>query len=174
MNCKNLAILTQFGWVCKKAKIKNTLTDLPEPQRIKTSKLPESLINLMISYELVTNKKDTAWFITNDILRAPQNENSFSWNEFEKESLKAAMSQDEATKVNDFWSNHFCFIMSVKSGYMHISIIIRGDKKGQIVWGGEPEYEDTIILAQSYDEFCSILVEHITGVKINEILNIIL
>lgn len=174
MNCTNLAILTQYDWICKEAKNKKMITEFPEPQRMRITGLPASLTNLIMSYDLLANKNDTVWFITYELLLAEQDENSFSWNEFEKESLNAAISQNDMAKVSEFWSNHFCFIMSVKSGYIHISIVTKGENKGQIVWGEEPQYEDINVLAKTYDEFFSILTKHISGVKKNEILNIIL
>ena len=173
MICENLSVLTQFGWVCKEAETKNSFVVLPEPQQGRSSGLPDLLSNLIISYELLANNNDTAWFITYNILQS-QSENSFSWNEFEKESLNSAISQNDIEKVNKFWDSHFCFFMSVKSGYAHISIVTSGDKKGQIVWGEEPEYEEVSFLARTYNEFCSILIEHVSGVKKNEILDIIL
>lgn len=112
--------------------------------------------------------------MTYDILQEKHDESYFSWNEFEKDSLNFAMNQEDTENIKTFWDAHFCFIMSVKSGYSHISIVTEGDNKGQIIWGSEPEYENVNFLAQTYDEFCSMLVKHVNGTEENEVFNIIL
>ncbi|MEJ9963009.1 hypothetical protein [Escherichia albertii] len=174
MNSNNPYILAQFNWTYKKTETKNSPLNLSELQRKKISKLPKPLIDLILHSELLSNRNDTAWFVTYDILKEKHSDLYFSWNEFEKESLNSAMYPKDAERINTFWDTHFCFIMSVKSGYSHISIVTDGNKKGQIIWGEEPEYEDVNFLAQTYDEFFSMLVKHVNGTEKNEILNIIL
>lgn len=44
-------------------------------------------------------------------------------------------------------------MMSVKSDYAYVAIVLNGEDKGQIVTGNEPEYEDTVTLANSLGEF---------------------
>ena len=55
--------------------------------------------------------------------------------------------------MREFWSNHLPFMMSVKGGYSYVAIVLNAENKGQIVAGAEPEYEDTVVLADSLDGF---------------------
>ena len=102
-------------------------------------------------------KEDTTWFLCFNDYR-PQPKGSFRWNEFEHISLDAADGDEEWTRsIKDFWDSHLPFIMSVESGYAYYAFDITD---GSVVFGEEPEFEETTTAAESFDEFLAKVVSY--------------
>lgn len=83
---------------------------------------------------------------------------AFAWNEWELLSVQAAREdQDEllAGRIAAFWDEHLPVLMSVKSGYAFFALT----KDGRIVRGEEPEFEETIPLADGFEEMLRMIVE---------------
>ncbi|SUB84222.1 Uncharacterised protein [Pragia fontium] len=161
--------LIKHGWVVERFNKRKKIDLLPEVQQSRIANIPDSLMDIILSYDAFTNDSDTAWFVTYSSL-VNKDEDAFTWNEYELQSIDAAMSQKNIDNTKDFWSKHFCFMMSVKGGYSHISIVTSGDDIGKIFWGEEPEYEEVSFLANNFEEFSIMLSEHVAGIKNNAIL----
>lgn len=80
---------------------------------------------------------------------------AFRWNEFELLSLEAAGDNNTwRGEIEKFWHSHLPIILSVSNGYSYYAI--RND--GKIVVGYEPEFEATQVIADSFTEFCDLIV----------------
>jgi hypothetical protein len=166
-----LLVLSQFGWTVEPSDDESVCSKFSGHEKNRSGNIPERLMDLICKFNVCANKEDTAWFVTHENF-GDVSENEFAWNEFEIQSIEAALDDDDLKNdVSNFWNSHFCFLMSVKSGYSHMSIKTRGDNIGNVVWGFEPEYEEASFFAASFDEFMGILVRHVTGKEINSTLS---
>lgn len=166
--------LKESGWELEINNNEISVDLLSEKIRNRISNVPYELKELMSSVNILENSDATAWFITNQDLLEKNEEDPFAWNEFEKQSLEASIDEKSKEPIIQFWESHFCFLMSVKTGYSHISIVTKGNEKGKIVFGFEPEYEEVNVLANDFEEFCQIMIDHINDSKFNEYLEQIL
>lgn len=116
--------------------------------------IPEEWISFIREYDDLATAKEEAWFLTfnNDEL------GSFQHDEFEMITLEAVDGDDSATRaVKDFWDHHLVIIMSVGHGYEYYAIDLN---TGEVVCGSEPEFEETTVVASSFQDF---LKKIITG-----------
>ncbi|MHC6201991.1 hypothetical protein ACYULU_02205 [Breznakiellaceae bacterium SP9] len=99
--------------------------------------------------KLCINAEENVWFLCiNDYLE--DDEDSFKWNEFETISLDAADDENElANGIKNYWNKHFPIIMGVKNNYEYYAINIENKK---IVYGYEPEFEESKIIANNFEE----------------------
>ena len=96
------------------------------------------------------NNTETKWFLCLADYQ-PQSEDSFRWNEFEYISLEAAESDEKRQHlITSFWNVHMPFIMSVDNGYSYYAFNVQN---GSVVFGDEPEFEETRTVAKSFNEF---------------------
>ncbi|MFI2990616.1 hypothetical protein ACNYDF_16990 [Klebsiella aerogenes] len=165
--------LMESGWKAEPLNIA-AVKPLTEALNTRLHNIPELLYKLIFSFQYCTNKEDTAWFVVRPELLKEYNDDPFSWDEFERLSYDAAIDDSDRERVSSFWRGHFCFFMSVKSGYVHISVVTKGQDAGRIVFGYEPDFEAVSVLANSIEEFFVLLIEHISGIKENEYLGCIL
>ncbi len=57
--------------------------------------------------------------------------------------------------IRAFWDEHFPLLLSVKSGYSYVAI----RKDFAIVFGEEPEFEETVKIADDFSEFLRMISE---------------
>jgi len=119
----------------------------------KFTKTNDDFIQFIKSFKILANEEDNTWFIPLEEYIKKDEIEGFAWNEFEVESIKYAEDETQKNAIKNFWNNHLPFMMSVKSGYAYLAIVLDGENKGNIVSGNEPEYEETSIIASSLDEF---------------------
>lgn len=118
-------------------------------ERIKnTSEDFKSFIKL---FDICTNREDNIWFLSNGDYNN-QTDSAFPWNEFEEQSLQSA-AIDSMDAIKKFWESHLPFLMSVKSRYQYVAIGTGDENAGKIYYGSEPEYEETILIANSFSAF---------------------
>lgn len=83
---------------------------------------------------------------------------AFKWNEFELLSLEVAQDDNEwAEEIRQWWNAKLPIIISVKDGYSFYAIDMK-DCKRKIVRGEEPEFEETEIIANSFNEFLELII----------------
>jgi hypothetical protein len=103
---------------------------------------------------IVRSPDERAWLLTSADFHG--NESAYAWNEWEKQSLEAADTDEEwRNSIVQFWDGHFPVLMSVKSGYAYWALEHRNCA---VVCGEEPEYEEPSPLARSGDEMLELLV----------------
>ncbi len=146
--------LIQNGWLFKKPENKLEKLNLSGYANDRLQHLESSFINFTTLYDILANAADDVWYIPlNHYSPDFINDEGFAWNEFEIQSLEYADSDEERKEISSFWENHLPFLYSVKDGYAFIAIILKGEDKGKIVFGREPEYEDVELIANSFKEF---------------------
>lgn len=117
--------------------------------------IPKTWKNFINKYSLITNENETTWFIC---FKDFDDENAeFKYNEFELISLESATDNGKE-KIKEFWSNNIPIIMSVKNGYEYYAINI---ESGKIVYGFEPEFEESEIVAESFEDFITKVISGI-------------
>ena len=102
------------------------------------------------------------WFLSYQDF-SKNDENSFSWNEFECQSIDSALDEEMLSDIKSFWDKHLPILMSVKNGYSYVAIGIGEFNNGKIFYGTEPEYEDVAIIANSFYEFKEKYISALNG-----------
>lgn len=161
MNHKNfLAHLEQLGWIVEQ--------NIDQPLRLDEISIDKlkcagtEFEELVTSYFACSNQSDDVWFLSWADY-AEKSDSSFSWNEFELQSLEAALDESQKNQVVAFWSKHVPFLVSVRSGYSYIAMSIDDSTFGRIVTGNEPEYEETVTLSNSLTDFYKHFLDALTG-----------
>lgn len=117
----------------------------------------KTLIDFWDFFSKIESSDDCAWFLCEQDFKAEYKPNEFAWNEFEKISLNAAIDADEKNIVTEWWSKHPPIAMSVRNGYSFLAIDL-DEQFGSIVYGYEPEFEETSIIAQSFDDLLNQII----------------
>lgn len=97
----------------------------------------------------------SAWFLYRKDYENSDNQDGFAWNEFEKMSLASADSDDEKQQIKNWWERHLPVAMSVSGDYTFLAIDL---DNGNIVQGYEPEFEDTVKVAENFEELLKMIV----------------
>ncbi|HZZ80014.1 MAG TPA: hypothetical protein VFE62_15955 [Gemmataceae bacterium] len=132
---------------------------LPPEISARHSKLPAALTKFLGSVDSCINETQTAWFLC-EADYAGTSGAAFRWDEWEQLSLNAAGDDGRfAAKVRAFWDAHLPFLLSVRDGYAYFAIRTAADGFGRIVRGCEPEFEEASQIANSFEEFLSLLAD---------------
>lgn len=134
------------------------------------SQIPSDYSLFIEEYSAFINAEDNAWFLMLEDF-SEQSDSAFVWNEFETQSLDAALDDADEKKIKDFWNRHLPIFISVKDGYSFFAIEFREDNKNNIVFGREPEYEATSYFCDSFSDLLVIIINHISGKKQNNLLS---
>jgi hypothetical protein len=148
-----LSKLILNGWAVDKEPINPMNVEISLDTLNKIKRTPNEFFNFITSFSSCTNKEDTIWFMSyQDYI--DDDEIPFPWNEFQNQSIDAAMSDDKLLKgIKAYWDFHIPFLMSVENGYSYISICISPENFGKIFMGREPEYEDSSCIAENFMSF---------------------
>ena len=146
---------------------------LPAPIKNIIDALPEIYIDFLKKFKLFENPSGQFWFLMLEDYEGTS-DSEFLWNEFEKQSLDAALDKSDFDKISGFWQNHIPIAISVKNGYAYLAIKICDIDAGAIVCGNEPEYEEVVTISPSLASLFEMLVDHVTGKITNPQLNKIL
>ena len=117
----------------------------------KFNDLSPNFIKLIESYQSISSKDDTVGFLC--LVNYCENtEYSFRWNEFELMSLEAAFGDEQwEREVKEWWKDKLPFVISVKNGYEYYAIDMGNN--GNIINGSEPEFEEAVVVANSFEDF---------------------
>jgi len=94
------------------------------------------------SFSRLSSPDDAVWFLALDDY-TDSADAAFAWNEFETLGREAAVSDDDAAAVAEFWRRHCPILCSVRGDYAHLAVGV----DGEIVHGAEPEFEATTTVA---------------------------
>jgi len=98
------------------------------------------------------NPDETCWFLCGDDFNG-SSDSAYCWNEIESQSIEIAEGYPEwKAEIKEFWDKHLPIMLSVKSGYAYFAVNLF-DNFGAVVYGIEPEYEETEKIANSFDDF---------------------
>ena len=115
--------------------------------------LPADVADFLCNFDSVISPDQKAWLIT-WLELSGESDSSFAWNQWELDSLSAAEGVgDWQADIRGFWDDHFPILLSVKSAYAFVAI----RKDTAIVIGEEPEFEETVEIANGFSEFIQML-----------------
>lgn len=156
--------LERNEWIINGKKIIPSDYVLNAEALLKIEKAPSNFKKFICSFTSCANKQDTIWFLSYaDYI--DDEDIDFPWNEFEKQSLEAADEDEELMEeISLFWKKQIPFLISVRDSYSYISLCIEDDNYGKIYYGCEPEYEESILIANSLEEFFSNYIDAINGI----------
>ncbi|MCL1851850.1 MAG: hypothetical protein FWF88_02325 [Peptococcaceae bacterium] len=110
MRKDELIVFNQAGWIIEPNSDKSLYVKFSEHEKKRLENIPDKLIDLICGFNVYANPEETAWFVTHEMF------GKATENEFEAQSIEATLDDDDLrNEVTDFWSSHFCFLMSVKS-----------------------------------------------------------
>lgn len=119
----------------------------------------ENYIPFLKKYSKMESDDQCTWFLLENDFKSNADLTGFTWNEFEKISLKAAINNEEKIFIEKWWKTHLPIILSVNGEYSFYAIDLC-DKIGAVVYGSEPEFENTQIIANNFDEFLYKVISH--------------
>jgi len=152
-----LGALKQAGWAVTEKDPASL--DLDGAIRSRYPSIPDEYLTFLSCFSICANPADTAWFLSEDDFNGTT-ESAFAWNEFEKQSFEAADGDAALERsISAFWDAHLPILLSVKSGYAYVALVVAGANRGAVVTGREPEYEESDDLFDSFDEF----LDHVTS-----------
>ena len=129
------------GWDIELSEKEN---DFPEEERSRYGKIPEQWLNFASKFNYISNSEGNIWFLT------CYDFTDFC-NDFEDMSLEAASDDDEWKKrITNFWDKTIPIVMSVGGDYYYYGIDI---ETGKIVVAYEPEFEEVVEVADTFDAF---------------------
>lgn len=100
--------LTEQGW---KVEMQEN-TQIPTEIAQRYDSLPTDYIYFLRNMKACVNSAETVWMLCPDDF-APQGEDGFAWNEFEKMSLDAAEGDNIWTaEIKSFWNEHLPILMT--------------------------------------------------------------
>ncbi len=165
--------LKMCGWTFEKNTDTNSKINPDELLEAKIRKAPKEYSDLLSAFNTLANNEDNIWFLSySDFLNSDEEE-GFRWNEFELQSLEYA-DEDEAKEITSFWANVLPFLMSVKNDYAYAGLILEGDKKGRVVVGNEPMYEDVVEVAESLSDFFDLYISVLNNEQEAKSLNMLI
>ncbi len=127
--------------------------------------IPEDYLNFISGIEICVTKDNKAWFNTMNSFNSAIG-NEFQWNKFELMSLEsyADETDEDKKKIIEFWDRHIPILLSCRNFYCCFAISLLSASYGQIVYGSEPEFEETEWVA---DDFSSFMTQ-LTGKTLNK------
>jgi hypothetical protein len=149
--------LRSIGWMTS---LKNRPSfALPVGLQRRYPNLPPALVDFLSHVASCIDEKETSWFLCESDYDG-KSDSAFRWNEWECISLEAATGDPAlVSKITSFWDHHFPFILSVGSGYAYRAVCLDRELFGKVVEGAEPEFEEATVIANSFEDFISDMLE---------------
>lgn len=146
--------LGERGWKISLKKHNHLLNEFPA-FRSRINLVPKSYLKFLDNIDLCVNSDETVWFLSvKDFIE--NSDSTFRWNEFELQSRESSLGDMELVEeIDKFWIEHIPIAISVKGYYSYLGISISKNSFGKIVCGSEPEYEETVIVGDSFEELIS-------------------
>ena len=113
--------------------------------------IPQKWYEFINRFRVCQNRDFTKWFLTPYDYNNDLNE-GFRWNEYELQSLEWC---DDDSQIIAYWDTHLPIFRSVEGEYSYYAI---DTTNGNVVYGVEPEYEDSTVVADDFDIFISGIV----------------
>lgn len=142
--------LTQIDFVVRtgqQEKLSQTILD-------RYPNLPKDYLTFLANIEYCVIQDEKSWFNTIGDFNGTT-DNGFRWNEFEIMTLDAYEDEtnEETNGIIAFWDKHIPFLMSCRNFYCYFAICLLTDNYGKIVYGNEPEFEETETVANNFSDF---------------------
>lgn len=121
--------------------------------------VPKEYMDFIRFFKGCVSEDDKIWFLCGDDYRNLSSD--FKWNEFEIIGLEAAKADGDKKwedEIKKWWSDHMPIIITVRDGYAFYAIDLKSD--GAIVYGREPEFEETEKVADNLGDFLRLIAEN--------------
>jgi len=126
---------------------------LPASIAARYPRLPATLVAFLSGLKECVDGSQATWFLCQSDYEGTSGY-AFRWDEWEQLSLESAGDDDKINaEIRAFWDCHFPFMFSVHSGYEYHAVCTGDDRFGQIVKGYEPEFEEALPVADSFESF---------------------
>jgi hypothetical protein len=125
--------------------------------------LPADYVNFLLSIDRCVHPAADVWFLGLEDFSVPS---AYSWDEFEQQSLAAA-EDDESwqQEIRSYWDNVVPIALSVRTGYSYLGLRLGGPGAGIVVLGREPEFEESLVIAPTFQQLCEAMIDHLKGHK---------
>lgn len=141
-----LAKLKSAGW---NVQLRPLHRSLPTNILKRYSWVPLELQSFLAQVEVAVSPDEKCWLLAAADYGGDSS-SAFAWDEWERLSLDAAGHDDrQRARIKAFWDRHFPVAFSVKSGYAYFAL---RQSDLAIINGEEPEFEETVLIASSFDE----------------------
>ena len=141
-----LRALRAAGW-----RIETGGTPIPASLRARHPSIPGAFEAFATAVRACVSPTETEWFLTATDY-AGEGHAAFAWNEWELLSLDAAGDDEQGREaIRRFWDRHLPILLSVRDGYAYLAIDLESPG-GAVVAGREPEFEDVVVVARSFEE----------------------
>jgi hypothetical protein len=126
---------------------------LPATIAARYPRLPDSLVEFLSGLKQCADASKTTWFLCQSDYEGTSG-SAFRWDEWERLSLDAARGDaGYISEIRAFWDSHFPVLFSVHSGYAFHAVCTASGRFGQVVEGHEPEFEEVLPIADSFESF---------------------
>lgn len=147
---------TKNGFVIEPRNTRKQLSD-EITRRYKT--IPKSYLDFLNQFMVIANRQDNFWFNSIEIFNNESNQ-VFKWNDFELQSLEAFEDdKDEQINIKDFWDQNLPIAFSVIGEYQYLAICLNEDNYGEIVYGVEPEFEESEKVCDNFDQLSDLFAD---------------
>jgi hypothetical protein len=137
-------------------RVKRASSPLPLPRAVQKrfDWVPTELQRFTETHVEICSADERAWFVT-EAEFAGRAASAFVWDEFERMSQTAARGDvAQLAAIKTFWTAHFPLMLSVKSGYAYFAL---QRETMNVVVGEESEFEQTTVIAGTFDDFIAML-----------------
>jgi len=128
--------------------------------------LPEDFLFFLSMVELCEDSTKSIWFLTDNDYSL-RKERSLAWNFFETLSLEACLNGyflEGVSSVTRFWSRFLPIALSARAEYAYLAIGIHPGNFGQIIYGFEPEFEESAhVICTSFSQLCEHYADMVEG-----------
>ncbi|KRG50067.1 hypothetical protein ARC23_12200 [Stenotrophomonas beteli] len=111
--------------------------------------IPRFYLEFLSDFTSLSSEDESRWFVSMGEF-AGVSDSEFSWGDFEKMGIGAAMTDADGEDVRKFWAEYLPIFMAVDGDYQFVGL---GRSSGVVVHGVEPEFESVTRLAETFDEF---------------------
>ena len=118
----------------------------------------EFYIQFLKTFSMLENADGDKWFLLVNDFRNDYLDNEFAWNEFEKMSLESENDKSERDEISKWWAAYLPIYMSVKGSYSYYAMDVLNNV-GSIIYGCEPIFEDSIVVANNFEDFLSKIIK---------------
>lgn len=154
-----LKALESRGWKVQRSASREPL--LPPEVRQRYPRVPAELVAFLESLDSGVNADETVWFLCREDFRRTDDQ-GFRWNEFERMVSEDASPEDQL-RTRQFWDRHLPFMLCVHSDYDYLAVDLDSRSYGAIVHGCGPGFEETSLVAPSFERFLKIFKEAVAA-----------
>ena len=154
-----LEALKGRGWNVQPSTTREPL--LPPAVSRRYPRVPAELIAFLESLDSGVNADETVWFLCREDFRRTDDQ-GFRWDEYERMTLDGATPEAQQ-RIRRFWDRHLPFMMCVHSDYDYLAVDLDARSYGAIVHGCGPEFEETSLVAPSFEQFLKIFKEAVAA-----------